>query len=64
MLDHSGQLQIELELDLSEQTAVKALIADADVEQQRDFFREAKAMIELDNPYIVRLLGICFGRSL
>ncbi|XP_062503314.1 uncharacterized protein LOC134180227 [Corticium candelabrum] len=47
-----------------QETAVKALIADADVHQQQDFFQEAKSMIALDNPYIVRLLGICFEPSL
>ena len=40
------------------------LTAEGNRELQQEFLREAKAMIELDNRHIVRLIGICFGKVL
>ncbi|XP_065183463.1 tyrosine-protein kinase JAK2-like [Sycon ciliatum] len=46
------------------QVAVKSLHSSATPEQRQEFFREAKTMIALDNPHIVRLLGICTDNEL
>eukprot|EP00118_Oscarella_pearsei_P006478 m.29283 g.29283 ORF g.29283 m.29283 type:complete len:1178 (+) comp31156_c0_seq2:147-3680(+) len=47
-----------------EETAVKMLTAEGNIDVQQEFLREAKAMIELESPFVVRLLGICFEPTL